>query len=483
MDMRYDYDTNIYYLIGHGWMHGILPYAGLSDLKGPLVFLEHGLGSLLTPGSHGGTMALHACVLGIGMLYGLKTAALFVRRSTAWAITGMFFFYSLQMCAEPAEWTMAWQQVTLYHVLVWSRGRKDCFGNRHLFLAGMGIAVALLTKWNQAAFWLPIIPLMLWCNRAYLFRSGAMAAAGILLPLLPFALYFYWHGALLSLWQEYVQTAWIYGNSAPVASSVLVTKPIWLFGLMLPDLLARALPSWLAAVGGGCLLSFWVLPAWRGRARRGHVATAVLSASLLLGIAVSFRGTLAHLHYAYYFYPYAQLSIVGMALLLRRVAGSEGLRRGARAVGLLFPLLTLGVGLAVPLYVSLFKQSKGITELRRNVQGIAKMLAEARADFIVTDARHLTVIYRQAGKIPPIRHFIPQLIPGGENVFHREVTAYLAACKPEYVVSSTADAPKAEQCMREAGVPYKPIDLQEWGLPQFPATAEYPAPVVYRRGG
>ena len=51
MHLRPEYDLNIYYLIGQGWMQGRLPYVEFADLKGPLVFLLHGLGSLLTPGS------------------------------------------------------------------------------------------------------------------------------------------------------------------------------------------------------------------------------------------------------------------------------------------------------------------------------------------------------------------------------------------------------------------------------------------------
>lgn len=483
MDMRYDYDTNIYYLIGFGWMHGALPYADLSDLKGPLTFLEHGLGSLLTPGSHGGAMLLHASVLGFWILYGLKTAALYVRRSTAWAIAGLFFFYTLQMCAEPAELVMALQQVSLYHVLVWSRGRKNCFCNRHLFIAGLGVAVALLTKFNLTVFWLPVIPLMLWCNRAHLVRGTAMVAAGVFLPLLPFILYFYQHGALSDLWQEYIQTAILYGTDTPFAASVLATKPFWLCSLLLPDLVTRLLPLGMAAGGGICLLSFWVIPALRGRIRRGRAVAAVMLASLLLGIAASFCGPVAHLHYSCYFYPYAWMSVVGIALLLHRAVGNQKVHSLLRAAGLLFPMLTLGLGLAIPLYVRLFKPAKGVAELRENIRGVGEMMEHPQAGFVVSDARHLTVIYRLAGKVPPLRHFVPQLVPGGEEAFRRELTEYIAARKPEYIISSTDDAMKAERCIQASGIPYERIDLQERDMPPLPPTSPYPAPVVYQRGG
>ena len=44
MHLRPDYDANIYHIIGSAWLRGeSVPYVGLSDIKGPLIFLECGL--------------------------------------------------------------------------------------------------------------------------------------------------------------------------------------------------------------------------------------------------------------------------------------------------------------------------------------------------------------------------------------------------------------------------------------------------------
>lgn len=480
MDLRYDYDTNIYYIIGHGWLHGVPPYSGLADLKGPLVFLEHGLGSLLTPGSHCGTMALHSVALGFWLLYCLKTAALYVRRSTAWAITGLFFAYSMHMAAEAAELPMCLQQVTLYHLLVWSRGRKDVFCDRHLAIAGLGMAVAALTKFNLAVFWVPMLALMLWANRARPAKSIAMVAAGLLLPLLAFGLYFSHQGALGDMWREYVQTALLYG-AVPFADSALATRHIGLCSLALPYLPAHILPVQLALIPGAMLLALWVLPAMRGRGRRGCAATAALGASFLLGAYAAFSGAKCFLHYAYYFYPYVFLSLIGAALPLRKAVKCEGARSLLHAMGLLFPLLTLGAAVAIPVCAKLCKPEKGVAELRENVRLLSDKLASEHANFIVSDARHLSVIYRKTGAIPPIRHFVPQLIPNGEAAFRNEIIKCLAARKPDYVISSTADTRNAEFCIRQSGVGYEKIDTRQLGFPPFPATSPYPEPVIYRR--
>lgn len=41
-------DTSMFYMIGKGWTQGILPYSGLFDQKGPIIYLINGLGHLLT---------------------------------------------------------------------------------------------------------------------------------------------------------------------------------------------------------------------------------------------------------------------------------------------------------------------------------------------------------------------------------------------------------------------------------------------------
>ena len=76
-------------------------------------------------GGHLFTLALHSIVIGIWLLYCLKTASLFVRRSTAWAITGIVFIYCTGFFMAPAEVVLAPATISLYHILVWARGKKQ----------------------------------------------------------------------------------------------------------------------------------------------------------------------------------------------------------------------------------------------------------------------------------------------------------------------------------------------------------------------
>ena len=72
-----------------------MPSGGMGE-AGPLVISEWWLGSLAEINFGCGTIMLlvHSLCIGFWLLYCLKTASLFVRRSTAWAITGLMFIYS-----------------------------------------------------------------------------------------------------------------------------------------------------------------------------------------------------------------------------------------------------------------------------------------------------------------------------------------------------------------------------------------------------
>ncbi|MDO4750919.1 MAG: hypothetical protein Q4A24_02325 [Akkermansia sp.] len=481
MDMRFDYDTNIYYLIGNGWMNGVMPYAELSDLKGPLLFLEHGIGSLLTPGSHCGVALLHCSLLGIWMLYSLKTASLFVRRSTAWALTGILFIYCLYMAAGPAELTMTLQTVSLYHVLVWTRGKKQRFADRHLFIVGLSVAVALLSKFNQVVFWVPVAILMLWVNREHLLRSIGMLIAGFTPLILITVLYFYSTGTLAALWEEYIMTALRYG-SVPWAESSFATQHLKLISNIMPEHVRQVIPWGWLVVPGALLLFMWVRPFRKIRRERKRAALLTLWAAFLLGAYANFGGRHAFLHYYFYYYPFALMSLVGMELVLRRRLRNRRTRRILRGVGLMTPFATLLVGLSIPVFVNAFKSGKGVAALRENMSGMKDFLTPHKDDYLLIDSTNYLALYRHTGTIPPIKHFIPQLTPDGEAVFCTELTEHVRNKRPKYLVGNAEDTEKCLSIIRNSGVPYRRLDnCKEAGLPPMPATSNYPAPAIFER--
>ncbi len=479
MDFRCEYDLNIYYLIGNAWMQGVVPYSELSDLKGPLTFLQHGLGSLLTPGSLCGIALLHAPILGIMLLYTLKLCSLYIRRSSAWAITGVFFIFNLSYGANPAELTTTLQMVVLYHLLVWARGKRNFFCDRHFFLIGLSIAVALLTKYNQLVFFVPASLLMLWVHRHRVARALGLMLLGFVPLTAGFILCLHLQGALGAMWEEYIMTAIRYGTPA-WADCALMTRHIELFGIIFPETLFKTIPNRWLILPGMLLFSLWVIPARRCQPARRTSTLLTLLAALLLQVYATFRGTYAFQHYYFCFYPYAALSILGMALLLHRFIRVPRVLSLLRGAGLACPLGTLCLALSIPVLVLNFKPHKGVGELRAHVAAVADHLRQHPKDYLITEPMLFVSIYRHTQTTPPILHFTPQLTPEGKSIHEQELCSYIRQHRPRYLVGHSQALQDTETLCHAAGVTYRPIPTPG-NPPSPPPTAYLPMPQLFER--
>ena len=61
-------DSNIYFTIGKGMMHGKVPYLDLYDQKGPVAFLLFGIASLISGGSFFGVYLLEVVAFSFTLL-------------------------------------------------------------------------------------------------------------------------------------------------------------------------------------------------------------------------------------------------------------------------------------------------------------------------------------------------------------------------------------------------------------------------------
>ncbi len=308
---------------------------------------EQWLGKTLSAGHAAGVQILHSLLLGIWLLYCLKTASLFVRRSTAWAITGLMFIYSTDLWAGPAELNLVLQTVSMYHLMVWARGKKDNFPARHLFIAGMGVTVALMTTPGAVFFWLPVLGMQLWVNRDSRLKSTIIFFAGLLTP-----------------WLAVLPISIVMALSTPSAtdllsnltsaeagmggwqSSLLYNKPTELFYYALPGFCHTWLPVVLAVIAGHFLLFMWLRPFQKIRRNRKTCINTTLGISFMAVFWVCFctGGPV----YATFLYPFILISIIGIILMIRRRLRNRTAKRVLRGIGLMTPFITLMVLLLIP---------------------------------------------------------------------------------------------------------------------------------------
>ena len=255
---------------------------------------------------------LHTPMLGIAMLYVLKICALYVRRSSAWAITGVFFACTPLFTAHVSELSMSLQFVVLYHVMAWARGKRREFRPRHFFIVGLSTGVALTALLAATVFFLPVVVLMLWVNRGSLIKAVDKLLFGF----------------VLSLWVHILQTWPVCAKlPEPGAQAPLYFLP--LLCLLLPDIatVKHNHPERRTAV---------------------HIAlgTAVIAitAAALSGFCPEPRELLFCL------LPFTLLALIGTALLLHKRLGTGKGVALLRGLGIICPFITLCVVLLAPVY-------------------------------------------------------------------------------------------------------------------------------------
>ena len=470
MHLRADYDLNIYYLIGNGWMRGLLPYVDLTDLKGPLVFLLHGLGSLMTPGSFLGICILNALVVGVGLLYAYMTARLFLSRALSISAVGLYTYFLLYFSVNPAEQVWVLQHVCLYFLIRWGISGQTVFAWRELIVIGASVAIVLLMKFNLVAFWGPVCLLVLCVSRR---RALLWLAVGFLLVMLPVVLYFWWQGALLTMWREYVELAVTYG-STPWSNSALYRKHFQLFSWFTPTHLHDRMNIMVLSLLGCVPCLLWPC-LWRAFPIK-KTALWVLIAAFLLQVYAGYSGQYDFSHYAVVFYPFCFLSVLYGVCVLKRHPWL------VHAAGICSACVILFTAVSLPLYVKYWRSYNGNAQMRATISWIVDNLSKGNGDELhILEPDHFLHIYRLAGTLPGVRHFVPPMVPGGSAMYSAEQVEYIQTKRPKYLLGATWSQEKSDSLVRASRVPYKVVSHRELGLPAYPPHARRPEVVLYIR--
>ena len=470
MHLRAAYDLNIYYLIGNGWLRGLMPYVDLVDLKGPLVFLFHGLGSVLTPGSFLGICLLHAVLVGLGMLFAYKSARLFLPAGLSFAVVGLYSYFLLYYESNPAEQVWVLQHASLYFLLRWGMSGQTVFGRRELCIMGASVAIVLLMKFNLVAFWGPVCLLALCVSfrRAILWLS-----VGVALVFLPVICYFWWQGALLPMWQEYVELAISYGSTA-WSKSALCQKHVQLFSWFTPAHLHERLNLYFLSAVGCIPCLFWPF-LWRVCQLKKAVLW-VLIAAFVLQVYAGYSGPYDFSHYAVVFYPFCFLSVVWGVCLLRRWP------RLVYTAGLSMAVLILGTAVSLPLYVKYGRTYNGNAQMRATTAWIVEKLSDSdKEELHILEPEHFLHIYRLTGTLPGIRHFVRPMVPGGRALHSTEQKEYIQNKRPKYLLGATWSQEWSDTLVCSTHVPYRKVSHAELGLPTYPPHAMRPEVVLYIR--
>ena len=207
-------DTNIYFTIGRGMTQGLKPYTDLFDHKGPLLYMIYALGALVSDASFIGVFLLEVVSLAATLMLAYETVCLFGRGPlcllaipvTA-VVTATCTAFNQGGSAE--EFVLPALALALYTVLRrFVEGRECACPARLYALLGAAMGWVFAIKYTDCGlfFGLALAALLYdWRIRGFFtaFRAGLWCLAGMMLVVLPVALFLAWGGALAACLEVY----------------------------------------------------------------------------------------------------------------------------------------------------------------------------------------------------------------------------------------------------------------------------------------
>lgn len=202
------YDSAMFQTIGKYWLEGVLPYTGLFDHKGPIIFLINAIGYALC--GRTGVFLLQLVFLALDEALSYKILRERFSRGVSLAAA---LFLPLALAVDWGEANMTEEYIlpllflSYYLMLRWSYapGRGDCVHPpRYAAVYGLCFAFALLTRLTNAlgvCVGTAFIAITLavrgqWKN---LLQNAAAFLIAALLPIAAFCVYFAAHGALYDM--------------------------------------------------------------------------------------------------------------------------------------------------------------------------------------------------------------------------------------------------------------------------------------------
>lgn len=112
-------DAAVYFVMGKGLVHGLIPYRDLFDHKGLLLYFIYAAGELLAPGKTG-VFALQVVNFTVILWAAYRTCRLFLNPvPSCWCLFSALFFITGCMVGGGLveEWSLSWSMVSLYLVV------------------------------------------------------------------------------------------------------------------------------------------------------------------------------------------------------------------------------------------------------------------------------------------------------------------------------------------------------------------------------
>lgn len=191
-------DENVFFTVGKGWAHGLIPYKDLFEQKGPLLYLLFMIGYFMSNHSFFGIFILEVISLSVCLYYVYKISKLFLKGKyaiyilplfSAIVVSSSFFVHG----GSAEEFCFPLVSISFYYLLRHFTKRELSY--KELFINGFIAGCISMIKFNLLGFWFAFMMSIFisTIKRKQIKKSlysCAIFLLGMSIPILVFCFYF-----------------------------------------------------------------------------------------------------------------------------------------------------------------------------------------------------------------------------------------------------------------------------------------------------
>ena len=207
-------DANSFFTMGKGMSNGLIIYKDLFEQKGPILYLIHAIAYIISNTTFFGIFIFEIIAFTIFLYFTNKIISLYCRKIHLVWVTPLISYIILSSYVFVAgdsaeEFCLPLLAISLYYMLNYY---KNIYPNRmttkQVILNGMIAGCVLCIKYNLLAFWLGFagflcIGLLINKKIKDAFLSGLYFLLGMLIPVIPWIIYFAVNNALYEMIDVY----------------------------------------------------------------------------------------------------------------------------------------------------------------------------------------------------------------------------------------------------------------------------------------
>lgn len=219
-------DFSVFTVVGNAWSNGLIPYKEIFDHKGPVVFLIYRMAEFLAIGKWGiWIFQLFVAVLSFELIYRCGEILKIPKNYNLFAtfVAMICYFCYVDGGGTVEEWSLPFQLYPLFLSIKYFKNKGTDFNiNRFAFITGFCFGVVSLIRINNNCIICGIVlGILINLIRTHQFsqiiKCAPIFLVGLIIPILPFIIYFYFNNALSDFWYSSYTFNILYKQAWPVA--------------------------------------------------------------------------------------------------------------------------------------------------------------------------------------------------------------------------------------------------------------------------